>query len=149
MPLPVTSPEQEASNALKTLLGTVYATEKIPVVADKLHGSLGEKGAIIGLSPSISKPWSRNQMVLETEILVQFYGKWIKKVDPTQRVDPTTITAFAQRFREGLRTADVKSPGSWYFSLVRITYPDDPTGNKTRFEAVVLSRGSNWASPNT
>jgi hypothetical protein len=141
----VLAPETEARQALMTALETEFKTEGFPVRGDKLHGSLGSEGTVIGVSPLQSSPWNRDNDVVEVEVLVQFYGKYELKVEPTQAVDPTIIESYAERFRRMVRTADPKTAGAWFFKLAKLKYPPDPTGNISRFEATLISYGSNSA----
>lgn len=139
-------PETEARNALIAALTAEFAADQFPVRDDKLHGSIGKDGTVIAVYADrmISSP--ANRYVGEVECVVQFYGKYDLKVDPTQTVSPSTIEARADRFRTALRQGTDPNTGSvWYFTLERIEYPDDPTGNKTRFEAYVRARGNNTA----
>jgi hypothetical protein len=137
------APETEARNALIASLKKVYEAEKFPVRKDKLHGSLGFEGTVLGVSPVRQIPWSRDYNVNQYEILIQFYHAYKKIVDPNQTVDPEKIEELADRFRKGIKEGvDPKTGNLWYFTVVRLVYPDDPTGNKTRFEAYVTGWGN-------
>ncbi len=136
------------SAALKTIIGTQFAAEGIVPLDDKLHESLGFDGTAVGISPISRAPNRRHQIIKETTVLVQFYGYWEKLVDPAQQVNPLTITGYADRFERAVETQQATSPGTtdvWYFVVEEITFLDDPTGNKTRFEAVVKAYGDNNA----
>lgn len=139
------APETEARATLKSILQATFTVDGFTVQDDHLHESLGIEGTRIGTSPVRTVPSSRDNSVAEMFILVQFYGKWNPRIDPNQSVDPATIEGFADRFRKALRTGDPNTDGVWYFALQSITYPEDPTGNKTRFEATVIARGNNTA----
>jgi hypothetical protein len=141
------APETEARNALIAMLAAEFAAEEFPIRDDKLHRSLGSKGTILGVYPERMVASPRDRYVSEMGLVVQFYSKYDLKVDPQQTVSPAKIEGFADRFRNALRTSnpDPNSPGVWYFTLERIEYPDDPTGNKTRFEAHLTARGNNGA----
>lgn len=141
----VTAPETTARLALINVIQTEFATEGFVVKGDHLHESLGMKGTVIGVSPNRSRPNNSRYIELETTILVQFYGKWDKNVNPEQSVDPTKIETYAERFRRALRTGDPNGNSVWFFNLSDVNYPADPTGNKTRFEATVVAVGSNPA----
>lgn len=142
----VTAPETAARNAIKAALALEFAAEGFPIYDDRLHPSLGGEGKTrIATSPIRSTPMASNKMVLITEILVQFYGKWTKKVDNEQQVDPLRIETFAERFRRRMHISDPHRPDAWYFDVREITYPHDPTGNITRFEARVAVVGNNPA----
>lgn len=140
-------PETQARHALIASLQDEFATEQIPVESDKLHGSIGHEGPKIGVYPDRTSSSSTNRYVSEIEIVVQFYDRYTLKVDPKQKVSPDKIESYADRFRRKLaeRTTDPRTGSVWYFTLERIDYPDDPTGNKTRFEARLRARGNNTA----
>lgn len=143
--MPTTAPETQARQALITLLTSAFAAEGFSVSSDYLHASIGADGTKIGVSPLRSNPGNRDNNVLEMQIFVQFYGKYKLMVDPKQKVDPSAIEGYAERFREALRTADPKTGSVWYYQLTSVNYPLDPTDNKTRFEATVVARGNNTA----
>lgn len=141
------APETDARNALIALLAAEFSAEQFPIKDDKLNRSLGSKGTIMAVYPERTVSSTRDRYVNEMSLVVQFYGRYDLRVDPQQTVSPSKVEAFADRFRNALRTRnpDPNSPGVWYFTLERIEYPDDPTGNKTRFEAHLTARGNNGA----
>jgi hypothetical protein len=141
----VTSSATEAREHLIRLLKVEYAPERIPVLSDRLHASVGNQGAKIGVSPVRETPWSRSAIALQTSILVQFYDNWDQIIDPTQTVDPAKIENHAERFKRLLRDNDPQTDHTWYFTLVELSYPPDPTDNITRFEATVTAWGNNPA----
>lgn len=142
----VTAPETVARQAIKAALEAEFASEGFPVYDDRLHESVGGDGKTrIATSPIRSTPMASNKLVLIHEILVQFYGKWNKEVEPLQRVDPARIENFAERFRRAMQSSDPRDPLAWYFDVREVAYPNDPTGNKTRFEARVAVMGNNTA----
>lgn len=143
----MSAPETTARQSLIAVLATEFAAEQFPIKDDRIHQSLGHSGTVIGVSPERTISAPDNRYVNQIEILVQFYGKYNKEVDPKQTVSPSTVEGFAERFRSALRTGGV-DPNTglvWYFVLDRIEYPPDPTGNKTRFEAFLVARGNNSA----
>lgn len=142
----VVAPETEARHALIASLEATFAVDQFPIRDDKLHASLGDQGTVIGVYPERSTASPANNYVNEYEIIVQFYGKYNLEVEREQSVSPSTIEGQAERFRRSIREGvDPRTASVWYFSLLRVAYPDDPTGNKTRFEATVLARGNNYA----
>jgi len=142
----VIAPETTARKALITALETEFAADQFPVKDDKLHPSLGDSRTMLGVYPERSTANARDKFVNEYEIVVQFFGKYTLEVDREQTVSPTVIETQAERFRQSIRSgADPRTGAVWYFDLLRIVYPDDPTGNKTRFEATVVARGNNSA----
>jgi len=116
----------------------------VPVFHDKLHESIGYKGARIGISAGDQGAQSGNLLVLDTEVLIQYYGQFALKVDPDQRVDPRVVTAKAHLLREFLQAGvSDATDAHWFFLVTGTKYPEDPTGNQTRFEMTVRAKGWN------
>lgn len=132
--------------SLKTVFDTEFTAEGFTMEADRLHESLGRYSVAVGVSPIEERAVSNNRLVSEHWIFVQFYGLWDDAVDPTTQVDPSVITGYAERFKSSLRVAQATDPHTdmvWFFDVDRIQYPNDPTGNKTRFEATIRAFGNN------
>lgn len=146
MPSQITEVRQQ----IKAVAGTVFAPEIGTgwlLLDDKLHRSVGHDGiGRIGISPNSAQPWPRDQQVEAVEVLVQVYGPYELKVDANQTVDPAVVEDFAERFQRGIKAAGTASTSrSWYYNVIRVEFPDDPTGNKSRFEAVLQGYGQNPA----
>jgi hypothetical protein len=142
----VTAPETQAREALITALRAEFAVDGFPVRDDKLHSSLGDDRTVLGVYPERSTASSNDKLVNQYELVVQFYGKYNLEVNREETVSPAVIESFAERFRQSIRTGvDLKTGSVWYFDLLRIGYPPDPTGNVSRFEAVLVARGNNSA----
>jgi hypothetical protein len=142
----VTNPMTTAREALTALLRTEFGPDGFEVSNDRLHRSLGRDGKTrIGTSPTREQPNNRGAEVMNYRIAVQFYGKWKDQIDPKEKVDPSAIETYAERFKRALRLGDPDTDNAWFFSLEDVSYPDDPTGNATRFEAVVTAFGRNSA----
>lgn len=140
------SPYQEAADALKLIIDAEWATESWTAIQDNLHPAIGQEGTRIGIAPEEETPRSGNMYMTDIVITVKFYRRWDAEVDYTKKIDPREITGHAERFRRALRnSSDPMTDNVWYFNLIRIRYPNDPTGNKTRFEADILAYGSNTA----
>lgn len=140
------APETDARQELITAIAAEYAAEGFPVRDDHLHPSVGTKGTAIAVSTDDVPSDGGNRFINRINIKVQFYGKWKKEVDPEQTVSQATVEGYADRFRRMMLSLDQSRVGSdrvWYFILERIVYINDPTGNKTRFEAFVTARGNN------
>lgn len=141
-----TSPYAEAAEAIKTLIDTEWATEGWTASHDNLHPAVGTGGTRIGIAPEEETPRPGNMVMADIVITVKFYRRWDPSVDETKKVDPHDIAAHAERFRQRLRTYNGPHTGRvWYFNLIRIRYPNDPTGNKSRFEADIVAYGNNTA----
>lgn len=143
-----TAPETQARAALHALLVSTFGGDHpatVQIKNDRLHPSQGSKGTVVGTSPVRSYPDQHNAQQLDIEILVQFFGRWRKEINPEQSVDPAAAEAFAERFRAALRDGDPDTNGVWFFRLTSLDFPPDPTGNITRFEARVVAVGNNTA----
>ena len=138
-----TAPETLLRAQVKAALAAAFPS--LTVLDDRLHESLGHAGAVAGVSPEEASPGS-NQQVLEPEVLVQVYHAWDKRIDPEQTVDPAPIEAAAETFREQIRERQSQGAANlWFLGIRRLWYPNDPTGNKTRFHALVRGRANNTA----
>lgn len=139
-----TSPMTTARAKLVDILSTEFAADNFQVLGDRLHKSLGIDGKTrIGVSPLDENPVSNNRLITPYRVFVQFYGAWKDVIDPTQIVDPTPLEDYAERFKQALIGNDPDTNSTWFFRLDRLTYPEDPTGNMTRFEADVSCFGEN------
>lgn len=147
--MPTTDPFTLIATALKQIIETEFAAEAFTVVFDNLHESLGRTRVDIGVAPIADEVRASNKVVQETSVELKFYDLWPQQISPETVVNPSRITGFAHRFREALRNArgftDPQTGEVWFFSLERIAYPNDPTGNKTRFVATIRGLGNNNA----
>jgi hypothetical protein len=143
----VTAPETEARQALITAVKDEFTPEKLPVLDDRLHGSLGEQEPVAGCFPDHSTATRDQKLVNEYFITVQVFSRWEKMADRAQTVSPALIEEWAERFRRCIQKegVDPQTGRVWYFDLEIIRYRPDPTGNITRFEATVIARGNNSA----
>lgn len=140
------APYTQVAAALKTIVDTEFAVEGYTAIHDNLHPAVGLEGTRIGIAPEEETPRAGNMIQQDTLLTLKFYRRWDDDVDPAKKVDPRIIAGFADRFRQALRdSSDIGTDSAWYFNLVRIRYPNDPTGNKTRFEADLIAYGSNSA----
>lgn len=140
------SPFETIATAVKIVFDAEFATEGFSMIFDNLHQSLGRYRVDVGIAPDYDAPMSSGAIVQETWVIVKFYDLWTDEISPDTVVNPVRITAFAERFRDALRRAQASDPGTgqvWYFDVRRVSYPDDPTGNKTRFEAQIRAFGNN------
>lgn len=143
---PTPSAYLTVATALQQIIETEFQPEGYTAIRDKLHESLGRARTAIGIAPSEDRVRETNAVVQETFVEVRFYDLWTQEISPDTIVDPALITGYAERFREACRRSNATDPGTgqvWYFDVVRITYPDDPTGNKSRFHATVRAYGNN------
>jgi hypothetical protein len=140
------SPYAQAADALKTIIDAEYLTEGYTAIHDNLHPAVGQDGTRIGIAPEEESARSGNMIQNDIAITVKFYRRWDPDVDYDKKVDPRPITELAHRFRAACRQATDPNTGEvWFFNILRIRYPNDPVGNKTRFEADIVAYGANNA----
>lgn len=140
------SPFETAATAIKAVIDAEFEPEGFTAIFDNLHESLGRDRVDIGIAPVEDGEMSGNALVQETWIEVKFYDLWTEEIDPETLVDPTRITRFAERFRNALRRTKAADPATeevWFFAVRRVQYPNDPTGNKSRFVATIRAVGGN------
>lgn len=131
-----------AANALQAICEVAFPA--IPVVHDKVHEALGYNGPVIGIAPIREPMNARNKMVRESWIEIRFIGNWNKDVDPAQTVDPRVVADQADLLMRTIQNSHVSVTGDmWYFNVELVDYPDDPTGNKSRFYMTVRAWGNN------
>lgn len=143
----VTSQYEEISALLKAVIDTEFAPEGIAARHDNVHESLGHKYPVVGIAPVRDTPMLNNMATLETWVEVRFFDKYNREINPEQAVDPRTITNTAERLRRAIQGTN-HLPGtsrSWFMNVVDISYPDDPTGNKSRFVMTIRAFGQNPA----
>jgi hypothetical protein len=136
------------ATALKAIIDAEFVTEGFVAVHDRLHESLGSVRTEVGISPERWVPWTRDRNTKLTYVLVQFYNRYDLEIDPEQRVDPLVIADYAERVERAIQTTQASTPGTgemWYFDVDSVDFPQDPTGNKSRFHMIVVGRGDNAA----
>lgn len=141
-------PETLVLTAVKELTEAIYTPEGWTVNFDKLPRSTGHDApeAALAVYPEAATPDPRHRVMLVIPCVLQVYLPYEARVDEGQQVDPTTIAGYADRLRRGFATGQgAGNSDLWYLRIDNITYPDDPTGNKTRFEAQITGRGDNTA----
>jgi hypothetical protein len=135
----------DARARLKLVLDAEFTADGFSVSDDKLNRAIGRDGAQIGISPIRERPGS-NAGTLEAEILVQVYGWYDPQINEFQQVDPAVVEDWAERFKDAMRPESIGNTSVfWYVRIEEILFPDDPTGNKSRFEARVKAFGNNNA----
>lgn len=120
-----------------------FAPEGYVTEDDWLHPSLGHTGTRMAVYPVRQRPAS-NALIFDTEVTFQFFDHYDREIDPEQAVSPARIENFAERFMRALQGGNSPStPHTWFFNLLEIEYPRDPTGNRTRFEARIQAKSAN------
>jgi len=134
----------EAANQLETIVNAEFGADGVIVRHDRIHPHMGaDSNHYCGISP-MSEGEGDNAGLWRSQMMVQMYKAYDPQIEPYQSVDPRVIAGWAERFREAARTQlGVNTDDCWFFRIVEITYPSDPTGNATRFHATVLVFGNN------
>lgn len=140
---------EDIALTLKDIIEEEFSAEGFTVILDNLHESLGRKRVDIGIAPVEDVVMPSNNIVQHTTVEVRFFDLWKQEISPETLVNPSRIAGFAERFRKAIRESDGRTDPAtgqtWFFQLVRIGYPNDPTGNKTRFVATIRGWGNNNA----
>lgn len=137
---------ESIATAVMAIFEAEFAPEGFTMIPDRLHESLGRYRVDVGISPEDETPTLRDRNTKHHMVLVQFYDLWTDEIDPTTQVNPYKITGYADRFQAALRAGQQAFAGTdrvWYFDVDRVRYPNDPTGNKTRFEMTIRAWGDN------
>lgn len=138
------SPYAQAADALKAIIDAEWSAEGWTAIHDNLHPAVGDSGTRIGIAPEEETPAAGNMIQNNIAITVKFYRRYDIDVDYDKKVDPRPITEHAERFRNAVRQAAAPNTDSvWYFNIIRIRYPNDPVGNKSRFEVDIVAYGTN------
>lgn len=140
------SPFETAATVVMQVFNDEFEPEGFTMIPDKLHEALGRRAVAAGIAPVEDVTSPGNALVQETYIEVRLYDLWTEEIDPETQINPFRITAFAERLRNALRVTratDVGTGDVWFFDVRRTQYPDDPTGNKSRFHMVIRAYGNN------
>jgi hypothetical protein len=131
------------ANALEAIITNTFG---IVPVHDKIHVSLGFQAPVVGIAPLREDPTPSDRVVQETYVEIRYFDRWNKDINPYQTVDPRLITAKAEQLRAAINTYEFSGSGTvWFFHVEGTDYPDDPTGNKTRFVMTIKAWGNNAA----
>jgi hypothetical protein len=143
---PTTSAYLTVATALQQIVATEFAAEGFTAIRDNLHESLGRHRTDIGIAPVDDFPRDNDAVMKETIVEIRFYDLWTQEISPDTVVDPARITGFARRLENAIRLSNATDPGTdevWFFDARRVTFPNDPTGNKTRFHMTIRAFGNN------
>lgn len=139
----VTDSYSTVANIIESVVLAEFADDPSLIVRhDRIHESVGvDLQNRVGISPEEETESGYESRMM---ILIQFYGPWYEDVDPLQVVDPRLITNKAERLKQALQNSrTVGMPEAWFFDITNVRFPNDPTGNKSRFEMGVSVRGNN------
>lgn len=135
--------QTELRAAVRAALDVEFAPEGLIFDDDKLSGAVATDRHRGGCYP-ISESDGRTGIDTVNECRVQIYCQWDKEIDPEQSVSPATVELFVDRAKRALREVRITgSEKNWFFSVPRVDYLPDPTGNITRAEFAVRSTGEN------
>jgi hypothetical protein len=148
----MTSPAENACDAVAALVDAEFTAEGWTTQHDKFGRSKGmelpEDQAAIAVYQESERERQGQVQMLDVSVTLQFHLGYAAEPDETIVRDPRVIAEYADRVRRAFKGAasSGNSADFWYMRLTSVTYPDDPTGNKTRFEADVLVECENPAS---
>lgn len=136
-------PYYQLSKVVEDVIRSEFADiEYIDIKHDRIHGALATDGIHhVGIYPGPQQAYGTTEHVY---LVVQFYGPWLKDVNPAQAVDPRDITWKAHRLRTALGLERTTATSEmWFFEVEGVQFPPDGTGNKTRFEMSIKGWGRN------
>lgn len=142
----VTSPETALRHRLISVLTTEFTAEGVKFLNDKLHDSLGQKAPIGAVYPNVTAEMVGQGLVEDTTVTVQLFAKWKREINPEETVSPDLIEEWAERLRRACRADGLGAPGNahlWYYRVLKVEFPHDPSGNITRLLATVQSSSQN------
>jgi hypothetical protein len=139
------APEAIVMERVKAAADTALGPRGLPPVAyDKLLRAAGKDGvAELAVYPEGAQPKRGQRIELVVPVVLQVYLPFNPDPDEHLAVDPLTIVEHAEAFRQTFAPGTPATDDVWFLRLEGIRYPDDPTGNKTRFEALVEGLGTN------
>lgn len=133
----------ELRAAIKATVEAEFAAEGLTVLDDKLHESMGTDKAVAGVYPEAERPHSSGVVGIYV-VGLQVFQRWDPQVDPEQKVDPALIEDWAWRLQRRMNPeSNVNGENISYYVVSEVLYPDDATGNKTRFVATLTGYGHN------
>lgn len=141
-------PETAARQKVASIIQTAFSAESVTVEPTKLLRAAARDGRTrVACSPDSAAEVPRAVNELEVSLLVQYYLPFDDEPDENRTVDPGPIEAIADRLRRafGPNSSGITAD-QWFIRLRSITYPDDPTGHKTRLEARVTAWCENPAA---
>lgn len=148
----MSAPETASRTRVKQAIQTAFSAEGWTAGDDKFGRSMGKDDAHNHANISVTTDFARERPgkahILDIAILVQFYLGYDAVPDETISRDNTIVEGYADRLRAQFAGAGarVDSGDAWYLRVVGTEYPDDPTGNKTRFEMNIVGEALNRAA---
>ena len=139
--------ETQTRDRVKEVIEDTFDTEGFTVSDDKLTRAAGMNGeAELAVYPELTSEDPDNVEHGVATVVLQLYCAYTAEPDETIVVDPGIIEGYADRIRTAFQSASGgNNPDLWWLRCVRIEFPDDPTGNKSRLEAIIEGHGQNRA----
>lgn len=134
---------------IRAAVDTEFAPEGLVCLPDRLHEAITHQAAGVSVDNEVV---TQAGIVNRIEISLQVFQAVDLQIDPEQQVDPGNIIGWAHRLMRRFQSPHPVSGNMWstldtdsayWFNLVAISYPLDPTGNKTRFEMDLDGFGDN------
>jgi hypothetical protein len=139
----------ELRQSIKASITTEFAAEGLIVLDDKLHDAMGTEKNIAAVFPE-GERMDSSGIVSRFVVSAQVFMRWDPQIDPAQIVDPGIIEGWAWRLqRRMLADSNVNGANVSYYIVSEVLYPDDPTGNKTRFVLTAVGFGHNPSAAET
>ncbi len=142
-----TPPEQAAATAVKSIFATTFSSEGWTLADDRLLRAAGKDATQSAIYPVIAQEKSSQVQELIVTLTVQLYLKFDPEPNEDYVVDPNVIIGYADRFRRAFQGNSTGTTNDmWWMRFTGVTYPVDPTGNVSRFEATIEAHCSNPAA---
>ena len=143
----MTPPATAVRQRVREIVEDEFSAEGWEVTDDKLPRASGHDGVTrLAVYPEDEHVQARNHYELIVPVVLQVYLGYEAKIDEFQQVDPGIIEAIGDRLRRAFENSSVGTTSDlWFLNLIRIEYPDDPTGNKSRLEAHIEGHCENPA----
>lgn len=141
-------PETTLRNQITSLFETEFTAEGFTVEDTKLLRQAGEDRDRCAIYPEETVPDDRLYNTLRVRVVLQVYPQYDSGPDQTHEQDPGTIEGYADRIRRMVQGTDGvgNTADFWFLKVTGISYPDDPTGKKSRLEARIEGRCENPSS---
>jgi hypothetical protein len=132
---------------VKEIVEATFVAADWTVEYDKLPRAAGHEGTDrLAVYPEAEREKPGQVEVLIAPVVLQIYPAYVADIDEHQQVDPRIIVRVGEELRDAFQNASGGvSSDLWFLRLLRIEYPDDPTGNRSRLEAYIEGYGNNSA----
>lgn len=137
--------ETVAVDRVIAVVNAAYTAEGWTAQPDKLLQAAGRDGTTrLAVYQEDTSAVPNRRELLGVRLVFQLYMGFNPEPDEHLQIDPRIVGELAARFRdEYVPTQPAGDDDLYYFRVDRISYPDDPTGNKTRAEVFITAFGPN------